>query len=43
MANDRRRYIAPECEYEGAFIEDLFCASPVDGGLEGTSEEDWTL
>lgn len=43
MTNIHRLYQAPDCEYDGALLNDLICQSPVEGGLEGTGEEDWTL
>lgn len=43
MTNTRSLYKAPDCEYDGAFFKELLCQSPVDGGLEGTGDEDWTL
>ena len=37
-------YIQPDCYLELDYrILDLMCQSPVDGGLEGTEDEDWTL
>lgn len=39
----KRLYLHPECEVEIASLVDLLCQSPVEGGLEGTSDEDWTL
>lgn len=36
-------YLQPECEIEITLPVDLLCQSPVDGGLEGTSDEDWNL
>ncbi len=40
----RIMYIQPECDVESnyGFLE-LICQSPVDGGLEGTKDEDWVI
>lgn len=43
MTNERKRYQVPECEYDVAILKEMFCSSPVDGGLEGVGEEDWVL
>lgn len=39
----KRLYLQPECEIEITSLVDLLCQSPVDGGLEGSSDEDWTI
>ena len=40
----RIMYIQPECDLELDFcLYELVCQSPVDGGLEGTGEEDWVI
>lgn len=36
-------YVKPECDNADAFYVDLICDSPLDGGVEGTGEEDWTI
>ena len=36
-------YSNPECEYQEAFFDELLCSSPVDGGVEGTDEEEWII
>ena len=41
---NRLPYIQPEGYLEEDYgLYDLICDSPVEGGLEGTGEEDWTL
>ena len=40
----KRVYIQPDCCLESDYrLLDLMCQSPVEGGLEDTGEEDWTL
>jgi hypothetical protein len=39
----RKHYLSPECDIENAFFMDLICTSPIDGGAEGTDEENWLL
>ena len=34
-------YRAPECYDVSAILKELICSSPVEGGLEGTTEEEW--
>ena len=40
----RRNYIQPDSEMElDCCLLELVCQSPVDGGLEGTGDEDWPI
>ena len=40
----RIKYIQPECDFESdKVVLELVCQSPVDGGLEGTKDEDWVI
>ena len=36
-------YQPPKCEFEDSFAEYMICTSPVEGGVEGTGEEDWIV
>lgn len=38
-----RLYLPPECEAEIMTPVELICTSPTEGGLEGTSDEDWVI
>ena len=40
----RLHYIQPDSEIELDYsLLELVCQSPVDGGLEGTKDEDWVI
>ena len=40
----RIKYLQPECDFESAMATfEIVCQSPVDGGLEGTKDEDWVI
>ena len=43
MTDTSKHYQAPECEFDEALLKELLCQSPVDGGLEGTEDEDWVI
>ncbi len=41
---DKRLYLRPECDFEPNYgLSVLVCQSPVEGGLEGTTDEDWVI
>lgn len=43
MTNIAPLYSSPECELSEVRWGDMLCESPVDGGAEGTGEEEWII
>ncbi len=43
MTMFKKIYSNPECDIVILNLSDILCTSPVEGGLEGTSDEDWVI
>ena len=41
MVISKKEYKCPDCCEQPALLNELLCESPVNGGLEGTEEEEW--
>ena len=39
----KKEYKCPDCCEQPAWLGELLCESPVNGGLEGTDEEEWFI
>ena len=40
---NRKTYLVPESEFEEVFVIEVICTSPINGGSEGTGEEEWVI
>lgn len=40
---NKKQYLSPKFVVYISYLEELLCTSPVEGGIEGTTDEDWVI